>query len=316
MLLDSNPIQFQTLDAWREFVAQTFVPLEIQLRGSAPFAHRAANDHIGSLLVTELCTNSTTVNRTSALVARSDHAVYKASLQLSGSSEIIQNNKRALLLPGQWAMYDTNQPYTVNVGDNSHFLVLQITPDLLSIWQPYLQAAMARCFDTNDGCGRLILQMLTATLAQRDHLSTTAADGAASAILHLIGAQLSEGLNKGQDLDPDAVRQVELLKIQHHIGQNLHRSDLNVDALCQVFKCSRRYLYNLFALQHLSPADYIQRQRLESSCQLLADPKYRRPIAELAYQHGFKDATAFSHAFRRRYGVSPTVWRQNHLGIT
>ncbi|WP_298053004.1 helix-turn-helix domain-containing protein [uncultured Paenalcaligenes sp.] len=60
----------------------------------------------------------------------------------------------------------------------------------------------------------------------------------------------------------------------------------------------------------------MQRQRLESSCQLLADPKYRRPIAELAYQHGFKDATAFSHAFRRRYGVSPTVWRQNYLGIT
>lgn len=313
MLIDSTPIQFQTLDAWRDFVAQTFVPLEIQVQGTAPFSHKAANDRIGSLLITELYTSSTTVTRTSALVARADHALYKASLQLTGCSEIIQNNKRAVLTPGQWAMYDTTQPYTVNVSDDSHFLVLQITPDLLSVWQPYLQVALARSFGMGDGCGKLVMQMLLAALAQRDHLSPIAADGAANAILNLIGAQLSENLAKAPELEPVAVRQVELLKIQHYINRHLHRFDLNVNTLCQVFKCSRRYLYNLFAVQDLAPADYIQRQRLERSCQLLADPSYTRPISEIAYQHGFKDAAAFSHAFRRRYGVAPTAWRQQQL---
>lgn len=312
MLVTSTPTHFQTLEDWRDFVAQTFLPLEIQVQGSAPFYHKAANDQIGSLSVTELYTSSTTVTRTSALVARADQALFKVSLQLAGSSEVTQNNKRAVITAGQWAMYDTAQPYTVHVGDNAHFLVLQITYDQFAVWQPYLQAAIARSFDMTDGCGRLVLQMLTGALAQRDHLSATTADGAASAILHLMGAQLSEGLDNA-GVEPVNLHQVELLKVQQYINQNLHRSDLTVEVLCQLLNCSRRYLYNLFALQGLAPADYIQRQRLESSCKRLADPNYHRPISELAYQHGFKDSATFSHAFRRRYGVAPTVWRQQQL---
>lgn len=311
MLLDATLTQYQTLSAWRDFVAQTFLPLEIKIQGNAPFIHTAINNQIGDLAVTELRINSTTVTRTSALVARSEKAIYKASLQLSGVSEINQNNRHTLLKAGQWAIYDTMQPYTVNVGDNSHFLVLQINHDLLSIGQ----AAFARCFDTANGCGHLIFQLLSATMSQRENLSKQAAEGASNAILQLISAQISESLGSNAPTDATSLHQAQLLKIQYYIQQQLHNPDLTVESLAQVFKCSRRYLYNLFASQHLAPADYIQRQRLESSCQRLADPNYHRPISELAYQHGFKDAATFSHAFRRRYGLSPTAWRQQQLQV-
>lgn len=316
MLIDATSIKYPTIDAWRDFVAQTFLPLEIKVNSTAPFVYTAVNEQIGDLSVTELHINSTTVTRTSALAERSEKAFYKASLQLSGNSEIIQNNKTALLTAGQWAIYDTTQPYTVNVGDDAHFLVLLINPDLLSVWQPYLHDAIARRFDTAQGCGYLIFQMLNAVLAQRGNLSKLSAKGASNAILQLIGAQLSEVLGQHNSSDPASVHQAQLLKIQYYIEQNLHSSDLTIEHLCQVFRCSRRYLYNLFAHQNLAPADYIQRQRLQSSCQRLLDPSYRRPIAELAYQHGFKDATAFSHAFRRRYGLSPTAWRQKQLQLS
>lgn len=313
MLLDATLVQHPTLAAWRDFVAQTFLPLEINVRGNAPFAYMAASEQIGDLSITELRINSTIVTRTSALVARSEAAFYKVTLQLSGMSEIIQDNRRAVLTSGQWAIYDTMQPYTVNVGDNSHFLVLQISPEMLSVWQPYLQNSIARSFDTANGSGHLIFQMLTAILSQRGNLSKFAASGASNAILQLLGAQISEALAPSSRLDTATVHQTQLLQIQHYIQQHLHSFDLTVDYLCEVFKCSRRYLYNLFASQELSPADYIQRKRLESSCQHLMEPCFQRPISELAYQHGFKDAATFSHAFRRRYGLSPTAWRQKKL---
>lgn len=316
MLLDATLIQFQTIGAWRDFIDQTFLPLEIKIRGTAPFTYTAANEKIGNLAVTELYTNSTTVTRTSALVSRSEKGVYKASLQLSGTSEIIQNNKRAILKAGQWAIYDTTQPYCVNVGDNSHFLVLQIDHNFLSTESAHLQAALARSFDTINGCGSLVFQLLTTALAQHNSLTQSAAEGASKAIFQLIDAQISEALGSNRHTDPLSLHQAQLLKIQSYIQQRLYSSDLTVESLCQVFKCSRRYLYNLFASQDLTPADYIQRQRLESSCLRLADPSYNRPIAELAYQHGFKDAATFSHTFRRRYGVSPSSWRQKQLHIS
>lgn len=312
MLLHTSPVQFHSLDDWRTFIDQTFVPLEVQVRGRGGLVPQAGHCAVGPLSITELHISATTVVRTPALAKRSEQAIYKASLQLQGTSEIIQNNRRVTLTPGHWAMYDTTQPYTVHVGDDAQFLVLMIEPDLLSMWQPYLSVALARSFDTQSGCGHLVRQMLKSIIRQPQTFSDTTADSVAHALIQLMGAQLSEPF-LADTPKPQTVREIQLVKIQHYIQQNLHRSDLNVDKLCQVFRCSRRYLYNLFALQDLAPADYIQRQRLISSCERLADPSYQRPIAELAYQHGFKDATAFSHAFRRRYGVSPTVWRQQQL---
>lgn len=315
MTLDTTLTQFQTLGAWRDFIEQTFLPLEIKIGDTAPFSYSAANNKIGSLVISDLYTNATTVTRTSALVARSEKAIYKISLQLSGTSEITQKNRRTTLQPGQWALYDANQPYRVQVDDGSHFLVLQIEHDLLSIEQPYLQAALAHGFDSTQGCGSLLLQLLTTALAQRSVLSGAASEVVSNAILQLIGAQIIEALDASAQTDPASLHQAELLKVQHYIQQHLHSSDLSVKKICVVFNCSRRYLYNLFASQNLTPADYIQRQRLDSSCKYLSKSSYRRPISELAYQHGFKDAATFSHAFRRRYGVSPTAWRQKQLHI-
>jgi AraC-like DNA-binding protein len=35
-----------------------------------------------------------------------------------------------------------------------------------------------------------------------------------------------------------------------------------------------------------------------------------RPIGDIAYRFGFSDAARFSHAFRKRFGVSPSEYRR------
>ena len=35
-----------------------------------------------------------------------------------------------------------------------------------------------------------------------------------------------------------------------------------------------------------------------------------RQIGDIAFRYGFSDAARFSHAFRRRYGVSPSEYRR------
>ena len=59
------------------------------------------------------------VVRTPELVARSAGDFYKLSLQLRGSTLLLQDGKEALLLPGDMALYDTTRPYTL-VSDGRH----------------------------------------------------------------------------------------------------------------------------------------------------------------------------------------------------
>lgn len=315
MWLDRSLVHFSTFEAWQQFLEQTFVPLEIQLPSSLPEQHYlAAHQQLGSLCITELSLcNQITVKRTPALANQSDQELYKITVQLAGTSEIQQKQQRTLLTPGQWAVYDTTQPYLIHTNAQSHFLVLQVQADLFSSWRPYIQPALAQGFSLQTGCGQMLHTLIKQSVQQYSSLSSATSEGVARAIVSLIGSQLAEYQKTQVPPNESLVRTVQFLHIQQYIERNLHRSDLSVTELSRVFKCSRRYLYNLFATQQLSPADYIQRQRLESSCKFLANPNYKRPLFELAYQHGFKDATAFSHAFKRRYGVSPSVWRQQAL---
>jgi AraC-like DNA-binding protein len=45
----------------------------------------------------------------------------------------------------------------------------------------------------------------------------------------------------------------------------------------------------------------------------LRDPRWRyRKIADIAAEAGFSDLSSFNRAFRRRFGLTPSVMREEH----
>lgn len=60
----------------------------------------------------------------------------------------------------------------------------------------------------------------------------------------------------------------------------------------------------------VTPLRYILEVRINVACQLLAETEL--PISEIALRTGFYDQSHFSHAFAKRKGVSPRVFRSVH----
>src|SRR5690606_4530179 len=174
MLLRTPTKRYDNQSLWREGVCEYFVPLEVNARGGGPFINIAASDTLGSLQVTELLTSAQRVCRTRKLADRSEENIYKATIQLSGRSEIIQAQRSAVLQPGDWGLYDTTRPYEVAVDQDAHFLVLQISTSLMPVWQPYLQRAVARTFSSRHGSARIAMETLQLALAESPGLSTAA----------------------------------------------------------------------------------------------------------------------------------------------
>lgn len=56
-----------------------------------------------------------------------------------------------------------------------------------------------------------------------------------------------------------------------------------------------------------TPHRYLQRLRLDTSVTLLAE--HSRSLADIAFDIGFGDQSAFTHAFTRRFGLAPGQWR-------
>lgn len=310
-LLHSAPRHFLDCASWQESISSTFVPLEVSAVFPTRFRNSVAVGCLGWMQVSELHSSAQRVRRSKLLAARAEEAGYKVTLQLAGRSEIRQSNRTALLMPGEWSIYDTTRPYEVDVDDGAHFLVMQVPGKQTEAWQPYMQNAVARNFSGQHGCGRMAMDLLRVALGEHAHLSESAARDAANVVLQMMGLDISERAGGQAEQDQAGLKQAQLRRVQQHILENLHDPALSPASAAAAFRMSRRYLYNLFALAATTPADFILSARLERSREALCDATQSvRQIGDIAYRFGFSDAARFSHAFRKRYGASPSEYRR------
>ncbi|QZT38952.1 response regulator [Halosquirtibacter xylanolyticus] len=88
---------------------------------------------------------------------------------------------------------------------------------------------------------------------------------------------------------------------------NLDNPELGVSFVCEKSHMSRTSMHRkLKAICSMSTTEYINSLRLEQSITLLKSRKYQ--VTEVAYMVGFNNASYFTRAFHKRFGVSPSEY--------
>lgn len=115
--------------------------------------------------------------------------------------------------------------------------------------------------------------------------------------------------------NPDRLAQAEgqieatrLARVRRAIRGHLGSARLSPQLLCRLAGTSRSQLYRLLENEG-GVARYIQKLRLEASHAALSDGRDGRSIAQVAEACGFHDPSAFSRAFRREFGATPSEVR-------
>jgi AraC family transcriptional regulator len=103
-------------------------------------------------------------------------------------------------------------------------------------------------------------------------------------------------------------------RVTEYIDRHLDRP-LDLDTLAAVAHFSPYHFHRLFsAWMGETVGDYLRRRRCElAATRLLAQP--RVAVLQLALAVGFGSAEAFTRAFKGRFGVSPTSWRQQQSAL-
>lgn len=92
-------------------------------------------------------------------------------------------------------------------------------------------------------------------------------------------------------------------RVRRAVGKHLRSPSLGPDELCREAATSRSQLYRLLESER-GVSQYIQRRRLSESFAILCDVSNSSPIGKIAEMLCFADASTFSRAFRREFGIS------------
>ena len=152
--------------------------------------------------------------------------------------------------------------------------------------------------------GQLIKSTLIATIEQMPAASPVEERMLAAAFMAMtrsILAPRTETTSESQKLHRSRSQ-----TIRAYIRENLSDSELSAELICAKFSASRATIYREFQREG-GVAKYIAKQRMQRAWLALSHSNAKRGLVRLvAENNGFADASSFSRAFRRYFGVSPT----------
>ena len=99
-------------------------------------------------------------------------------------------------------------------------------------------------------------------------------------------------------------------RVQDHIHA-VYMQEIRVEDIARSMNLDRRYLSRYFKEKTgQTVQEYLISVRMEEAQKMLLQG---RSVAEAALLSGFQDPFHFSKMFKRRFGVSPMIWRTKHL---
>ncbi len=100
-------------------------------------------------------------------------------------------------------------------------------------------------------------------------------------------------------------------QIRRHIGVQIAKGRIALPDVAAAAGLPPRTLQRRLATKNVSFSELLDDVRRDLARQYLLDPSIS--LTEVGFLLGYSEQSTFNHAFRKWFGVSPTVWRRSRL---
>jgi len=299
------------LEFWNEIACNTFTQVVSDPADLSTFSARLTRTQIGGLRISEVRSEPATIRHTLSQVARSRESSYFLVLQLEGTSCNRQNEREAKLLPGDFTLCASAQPYEMQLPMRARRLVLGISEGMLRRHLASPESALGIRMPGNRGMSGLLSDFVRSLwMSSLESWGPAVSSRMAYTVLDLISAAYSVTPHaKGEHPSLATAHRARILS---YIEAHLRNPDLDPTRIAQACRITPRYLHHLFAQETETVTQYVQRRRLEESARaLVAAPVRERLVTEIAFDYGFNSLTHFGRVFRNHFGITPSEYRRS-----
>ncbi|HEX4010512.1 MAG TPA: helix-turn-helix domain-containing protein [Solirubrobacteraceae bacterium] len=311
LLIDTGAVPAQNrVEFWANSSCDVYHPLHIRTDARDRFQARMWGDWLASLGLFRVAASANTMSRTRGDIAAGDPECLHVSVLLRGRLQGAQQDREAVLEPGDMTTYDTSQPAIFRAGEPFDLLVLKLPKAALGPHAAKVSRLTAVRIPGQTGLPRLAMQFFCGAAAGLADGSIARDDtGLAEHVIDLVrrlyvdlDAAHPARTRSGADL---------LMHAQAFIETNLGDPTLDPEQVARACFISTRYLHRIFAAEGLSVCDWIRAARLDRCRRDLLDTAFAdQPISAVASRWGLPSAPHFSRLFRAAYGCSPREFRR------
>jgi AraC-like DNA-binding protein len=310
MLVSTEAVASRSrLEYWGEIVCRNFCEADFDRRVRGGEFHGSVDlQQCGSIGLGRIRASAQHVIRTPVRIAQSNRALFFLCLQLRGRGHHRQAGREAQLSPGDFALVDTTQPYDHIFTEDFSQLVLSLPHDWVTSRIPDAPRLTARAASGRTGTGRVTSTFLRQLALQLHAVGEASLPTLQTTLLELVAAALGEQWAHGSGSRTSERHSILRQCLLQYIEANLGDPDLSCGSVARQHRISERHLRTLFEDLASSPSEWIWGRRLERARQDLSAAS-GMSVTEVCFRWGFKDTAHFSHAFKARFGCTPSEAR-------
>jgi AraC family transcriptional regulator, positive regulator of tynA and feaB len=295
---------------WREAITRLVCHANITTAPSTRFSGTVRNTPLGCLNILEIESEYEYGARTRRHIAKDHNDNLVLVFVRSGILEITQLDRKVVLPPGMFSIYDLSQPYTYGHLHRTEVLAIKIPASMLGSRIGKIGRFIGQPYSAGAGVGRLTADFLKCVSREADHLPEAAAFSYGSQVIDLVGIMLECGSEK-LPIAHSAVKSALYRRCSSFIRSQIANADLDPQTAADANGISARYLHRIFQEAGQTFGEFLRVERLQRCRRDLIDPaKSPATIGEIAYRAGFRTQSHFSKLFKKQFGVSPADMRR------
>lgn len=287
----------ERIELWRSLYQSRHVRGNLEFPRGPAFRGYLRSQSTGRYALDQVAFNTVATARHRKRHDASDD--YRLMLVTGGSLTVRQGDEGARLAPGDAWLLDPTGPHALTASCPEHFLLKIPRSEIDN--RAKLPTPVTK-LDMGKGLGRIVVAMLGGLVRERDQLSGPQFEAACDAIVDL-SCMLAVGDNR-----PNAqghLAEVEVL-VRRYVREHAHNPRLTGTVVARTLGWSLRQVQLVLHEAGTTPQELIREERLRLAHDLLRSPAHRHlTIWEVACTSGFRSASTFNAAFRRRYGLRP-----------
>lgn len=300
----------QRVEYWNDCVGSHITSIETKPADPASFNGRLLIGDCAFVTIADATSTPACNTHLKSLLKKSTERDLLLHLQKSGQSLNSQDGREVLLRKGDFTLCDSARKFDVSFSRPHQILVVRIPEKELLRRVPHIENFMCVHMPSDTGINNVVSNLVARYWELcKTGLAPLMQARIANNLLDLLATAYSD--MQSTSVPESSLTTSRRLLIKEFIEQHLSFADLTPPIIAKRFGYTTSYIHQLFKGENESISHYIIRRRLEEASKVLANDGFRnRTIGEIACDWGFNSLTHFGRAFKYRYGVTPSEYRQ------